>query len=199
MNELKLEQMFQELLDLIKQIKDPILKEIAQELLLEHKNEIMNRAGSPDRYENNEYIIGNHHFFKGGLLCHLYGATKMALRMISEVKDQINLDLVLFGSSLHDLGKIYTYHEWKEERELKCPVTEHAKMLQHSYLGMELISKKFDQYHQFDPELREQALHIIASHMDEYEGGLVKPITVEARIVRFAERTDCMLSHYLYK
>lgn len=140
---------------------------------------------------------GNHHFYRGGLLVHLHGSTKMATNMVKEVKNFVDLDLIIFGASLHDIGKIYTYHEWKEERELKSPITEHAKMLQHSYLGMELISKKFEQYEKLDPSIKEQALHILASHMDISEGGLIKPTTVEAKIIRYAERADCMLSNYL--
>lgn len=48
MKELDLEQMFQELFEIVSMIKEPFLKEIAQQLLMEHKNEMMNRAGSPD-------------------------------------------------------------------------------------------------------------------------------------------------------
>lgn len=195
MKDIELEQVFNDFVDLINKIENPILNKIANELLVEHKEEIMNRAASPDRYENGKYVMGGHHFFKGGLLCHLYGAAKMALKLVENYETPVNMDVLLFGAAFHDLGKIYTYEKWDDNRDLKNPTTDYAKMVQHSYMGMDILSKKFDEYNELDLEIKLQILHIIASHMDDYEGGMVKPATIEAKIVRYAERSDCVLNN----
>ena len=94
----------------------------------------------------------------------------MATRIIEDIKNMIDCDLVIFGSALHNIGKIYTYQKWDDSNKLKNPSTIHAKMLQHSYLAMDMISKKFDKYDNLDSEVKEKALHIIASRMNNYEG-----------------------------
>lgn len=195
MKEMDLEQTFKDFVALINKIENSILNKIANELLVEYKEEIMNRAASPDRYENGKYVVGGHHFFKGGLLCHLYGAAKMALKMTEDYDVPIDIDILLFGAAFHDIGKIYTYEKWDDNRDLKNPSTIYAKMVQHSYMGMDILSKKFDKYNELDSEIKLQILHIIASHMDDYEGGIVKPSTLEAKIVRYAERADCALTN----
>ena len=73
----------------------------------------------------------------------------MATIIIEDIKNMIDCDLVIFGSALHNIGKIYTYQKWDDSNKLKNPSTIHAKMLQHSYLAMDMISKKFDKYDRF--------------------------------------------------
>lgn len=192
----ELNQKFEELLDYIDKIKNQDLRDIAKKILIENKNKIVNRAASPDRIEKDLYISGNHHFYRGGLLCHLLGVTKLAIKISEEYDDIVDMDSLIFGAAFHDIGKIYTYEEWDETGKLKNPSNKHSKMLQHTYLGMTMISKYFDEKASFDSDYKESILHIIASHMTGAPGALVSPTTIEATIVSEADHLDCMLSKF---
>lgn len=171
---------------------------VAKKILIENKDEIINRAGSPDRIVGENYIPGNHHFFKGGLLCHLLGVTKLSIKISELYKDIIDMDLIIFTSSLHDIGKIKTYERWNENNILKNPSNNHANMVQHTYLGMEIVSKYLNEEKNIDVEYKEKILHIIASHMTMNAGALVPPSIVEAVIVSEADHIECMLSQFYY-
>lgn len=192
MNDKELEIKFEQLLGYVNNIVNDEIKKIVKKILIEKKEDIMNRAGSPDRIENGVYYRGNHHFFKGGLLCHLLETTEYAVKIAEVSNKKINMDLVICGACLHDIGKILTYAEWNNEKELKNPSTIYADRVQHSYLGMEIISQYFGD---IDKNIRLDILHIIASHM-QTKGALLIPMTIEAKIVSEADHIDCLLSNY---
>ena len=127
----------------------------------------------PDYCINGEYKSGSHHFFKGGLLSHLLNVTKISLNIASLYKG-IDTDLVIFGASLHDIGKIITINEWKEKEELKSPSNIEGDLLEHTYYGVVLVKEYLDKNPDIDNILKQQALHIIASHMSKDIGHLLK-------------------------
>lgn len=61
---MNLEEKFEKLIEYVEDITDNKLRELVKKLLIDKKQDLMNRAGSPDRIENGIYDKGNHHFFK---------------------------------------------------------------------------------------------------------------------------------------
>ena len=47
-----------------------------------------------------------HQCFDGGLIHHILNVTKNAYNIATIYRDKIDMDLILFGAILHDIGKI---------------------------------------------------------------------------------------------
>lgn len=195
---MNLEEKFEKLMEYVEDITDNKLRELVKKLLIDKKQDLMNRAGSPDRIENGIYYKGNHHFFKGGLLCHLLETTEYAVNIAKTSNKETNMDVLICGACLHDIGKIITYQEWNDENQVKNPSTIYASKVQHSYLGMKIVSEYLNK--KIKEEIELDILHIIASHMSRNGsttcGALVIPVTIEAKIVSEADNIDCLLCNY---
>lgn len=194
-----LEEKFNQLLDYVNTINNKELRESIEKILFDKKYDLMNRAGSPDRIENGIYYPGDHHFFKGGLLCHLLEVTRYAVKISEASCKVINKDLIISGACMHDIGKIITYEEWNNNKELKNPSTIYADKVQHSHLGIQIVSEYLDD--DIDEKIKLEIYHIIASHMSKdnltlKNGALVHPNTIEAKIVCEADRLSWLLSNY---
>lgn len=199
MNTDGLEEKFAKLIEYVNDVTNKELRDSVKKLLIDKKEDLMNRAASPDRIENGIYYQGNHHFFRGGLLCHLLETTEYAVNIAKTSGKKINMDLIICGACLHDIGKIITYQEWNNEGQTKNPSTIYARKVQHSYLGMKFVSEYLSE--NINEEIKLDILHIIASHMSKNEksttnGALVIPTTIEAKIVSEADLIDCLLCNY---
>lgn len=199
MNTEELEEKFEKLIEYINDVTNKELREAVKRLLIDKKEDLMNRAGSPDRIENGIYYQGDHHFFKGGLLCHILETAEYAINIAKTSGKEINMDLIICGACLHDIGKTITYQEWNDERQLKNPSTIYARKVQHSYLGMKIVSEYLSE--NINEEIKTDILHIIASHMSRSDktttnGALVIPTTIEAKIVSESDYIDCLLCNY---
>lgn len=73
----ELETKFQELVELINKIENESLRNGVHKIFIDKKEDILKRSGSPDCFEDGKYVKGGHHFFKGGLLCHLLVLLKL--------------------------------------------------------------------------------------------------------------------------
>ncbi len=190
-----------QLLEFINKVENESLKNVVRKIFLDKKEEILNRSGSPDKFLDGKYIEGGHHFFKGGLLCHLLGSAQIAYAVAKTCKKNLNMDLIICGALLHDIGKTMTYDAWDDTRSLKNPTNDYARKFQHSYLGMQIVSSYLNESKDIPKEIVEELLHIIASHMSESnqtttDGALVPPKTIEANIVSRSEHMECMLSNF---
>ena len=96
MNNEKLENIYNCCIEYSKEIKNPILREVAQNIYNDYKEKIMNKPATP----------GSHHYFKGGLLYHLYSVTKNSIAICDLYPNLgIDRDLVIFGALVHDIEK----------------------------------------------------------------------------------------------
>lgn len=111
------------------------------------------------------------------LIDHTRAVTLCCLRIAEVLKEEykekisINLDFLLSGALLHDVGKLFEYKR-EGERFLK---SEEGKLLRHPISGASFAS-------QFG--LPKEVIHIIAAHSKEGDGGRR---TVEAVIVNHAD------------
>lgn len=125
-----------------------------------------------------------HHNVVGGLLEHSLGTARISLKL-SELHPEIDRDLILIGSVLHDLGKIY-------EMEIDGGInyTDEGKLLGHIILGIQLLEKLMENI-DMDNATKNKLLHMIASHHGQYEWqSPKKPQFLEAKVLHLADMMD---------
>jgi 3'-5' exoribonuclease len=126
-----------------------------------------------------------HHPYLSGLLEHTLSLLKLILRVVENYED-IDVDLLLMGGFLHDIGKVY---EFNFDRAVDY--TDAGQLLGHLVMEVELVSKKIESIADFPPELALLLKHLLVSHHGAYEFGSPKlPQTVEAVILHSLDDLD---------
>ncbi len=130
-----------------------------------------------------------HHAWLGGLIEHTLSVAHLALK-VTPLYPQINLDLVLTGALLHDIGKI---HELTYERNLDYSTS--GRLLGHVMIGVRMIQEKAATLKGFPAPTLMLLEHLILSHHGEYEYGSPKrPKTQEAILLNFIDDLDAKLT-----
>ncbi len=184
------EEKFTELLDFADKINNTCLKNVCKNILKDYKKELFVRSAGHDGIKN---VKENrtHQCFDGGLIHHILNVTKNAYSIATIYRDKIDMDLILFGAILHDIGKIIIFDEWNEQKEIKANLNDAYLLVDHVYLGEALVDeylKKED----ISEKLRYQALHIIATHMDTMPKHMA-----EAYIVSYADSIDADIENMI--
>lgn len=128
-----------------------------------------------------------HHNIKSGLLLHTVNVAKTAYNIASNYTD-IDLDLVLAGAILHDIGKIYEYSE-------DGSISGEGNLFDHINIGTRIIFEEYyhgeDQPYSFSERDLYSIAHIILSHHGKLEWGSSRtPATKEAMVVHYADYID---------
>jgi 3'-5' exoribonuclease len=98
----------------------------------------------------------------------------------------VDVDLLLIGGFLHDIGKIY---EFTYERAVDY--TDAGQLLGHLVMEVELVNAKIETIPDFPNELAMLVKHMLVSHHGAYEFGSPKlPQTVEAVILHSLDDLD---------
>ena len=133
-----------------------------------------------------------HHAYSGGLLEHSLAVAQNAYNTAQFYLANnlnINIDLVIAGGLLHDLGKLEAY-AWDPVPRMLAP----GNVLGHITMGYHKIAKFLDDEiaaGNFDETLALALEHIILSHHGRREyGSPVVPAIPEAMIVSAADNTD---------
>jgi 3'-5' exoribonuclease len=134
-----------------------------------------------------------HHAFLGGLLEHILSLCALARMTASHYKD-IDLDLLLTGVVLHDLGKIY---ELSYDRGFSY--SNDGQLLGHMTIALRIVADKLHNIPGFPPRLRSLVEHMIISHHGRLEFGSTKvPQFPEAMLLHYLDDMDskieCMRS-----
>lgn len=126
-----------------------------------------------------------HHVYLGGLLEHTLSLSNLILQ-ISKHYARLNVDLLLTGGILHDIGKI---HELTYSRSFDY--SDSGRLIGHITLGVEMINEKIRLIPDFPQELAVELRHLIISHHGEYQYGSPKrPKTLEAFILYYLDDLD---------
>lgn len=141
--------------------------------------------------------VSLHHAYTGGLLEHsisvAMGAKDIA-KHYSEFKIPVNVDLVIAGSLLHDIGKIEAY--------TIAPIpqmTIKGNVIEHITLGFNMFMR-FAEKENLDEKFIISLGHIILSHHGKKEyGSPVLPASPEAMIVSAADDLDFKLNYWKYQ
>jgi 3'-5' exoribonuclease len=126
-----------------------------------------------------------HHAYRGGLLEHVLSLCQLS-RLTAAHYKTIDLDLLLTGAILHDIGKV---EELSYARGFSY--SSDGQLLGHIIMGLRLLHSKFDKLADFPPKLRTLVEHMIVSHHGELEFGSPKvPIFAEALLLHHLDNLD---------
>ncbi|MPZ77987.1 MAG: HD domain-containing protein [Deltaproteobacteria bacterium] len=126
-----------------------------------------------------------HHPYLSGLLEHTLSLLKLILKVVENYRN-IDVDLLLMGGFLHDIGKVY---EFSYDRAVDY--TDQGQLLGHLVMEVELVTKKIAAIPEFPEELAMLVKHMLVSHHGAYEYGSPKlPQTVEALILHALDDLD---------
>jgi 3'-5' exoribonuclease len=134
---------------------------------------------------------GMHHAFRSGLLEHTVSIARAAQSLARHYR--LDADLVVAGSLLHDLGKI-----WELEIGSSITYTDEGRLLGHLAQEVLHVDRMIAEMPEFPAELRRHVLHILLSHHGEYEfGSPRRPKTPEALLVHMVDNLDSKMAGML--
>ena len=141
--------------------------------------------------------VSLHHAYAGGLLEHSVSVALGAKHIAEHYPDfaiPIDMDLVIAGSLLHDIGKTEAYST--------APIpqmTTKGNVIEHITLGYTMFMRYAESEH-LSEDLTLALGHILLSHHGRKEfGSPVLPETPEAMIVSAADDLDFKLSYWKYQ
>jgi 3'-5' exoribonuclease len=184
--------MFAELRELVeKHIQDEPLRRLVLTLLDRHA-EPLQRLPATQR-----------HFypFRGGLLEHTLSVTRNCLTLAEryrahypDLQPPLNIDLVVAGAALHDLGRVLEFDGNFAALEPTVP----GRLLGHLFLGRDLVRDAAREQGDLDPQLLQLLEHIIISHLNHPEWGSPRlPLIPECLILHHADDLDAKLEMYV--
>lgn len=126
-----------------------------------------------------------HHAYLGGLIEHVLSLCKIAKVMAAHY-GHIDVDLLLAGVVLHDIGKI---SELSYDRSFSY--TTEGQLLGHMIIALRMVDEKIRIVPGFPPRLRTLLEHMIISHHGELEFGSPKvPLFPEALLLHHIDNLD---------
>ncbi len=177
------DRMFREFLSEMEAVRNPHLRALALN--------IFSNTQIADKFKAAPAATDFHHPYIGGLLEHTLACVELA-RMIASRHSDIDVDLLLCGTALHDIGKI---EELSYRRSFYY--TDKGRLLGHIVLGVNIVSAAIDNIPEFPEELRNLILHIILSHHGEQEWGSPKrPMCFEAIILHHIDNLDAKINGF---
>lgn len=138
------------------------------------------------RFESCPASTAGHHAELGGLLRHTWEVAAIG-RAIARTCNA-DVDLVLAGAMLHDIGKLEAYR-WDGAFEM----THAGALLGHVTLGMLMFDRRLDAQPAPTCTDDERLLlqHLIASHHGRQEfGAAMPPMTLEAEVLHYADNAS---------
>ncbi len=134
-----------------------------------------------------------HHAFLSGLIEHTISVCNLAKATAPQYPD-VDLDLVLAGAILHDIGKV---DELTYQRGIAY--SPQGQLIGHIVMGIQMIGDKLRHLPDFPPKLKILLEHLILSHHGELEFGSPKvPLFPEALLLHHLDNLDskmeCMRS-----
>ncbi len=184
-SELDAEEMLNELLELLKPVKDPHLKRLIKKFLEDHQ-----LLGA---FKKAPAAMTMHNAYIGGLLEHTLAVTRNAAALLP-LYPQLNADLVLTGSFLHDIGKCAEL-----KSGLSTSYTERGMLVGHITIAAIWVQEKAlavgeEIGEPFPPRLINLLQHIVLSHHGAHEFGSPKlPAIPEAYFLHYLDNLDAKM------
>lgn len=172
-----LEEMWRELRGVVEGIRHEHLKALLEAML--------NDPDVASRYRRAPAAKSIHHAYLGGLIEHVLSLCGMA-KLAAGHYSRVDLDLLLTGVILHDIGKIY---ELNYERGISYSTE--GQLIGHIDIAMRMVGEKLRGLPGFPPRLRTLVEHLILSHHGHLEFGSPKvPQFPEALLLHYLDDLD---------
>ena len=131
-----------------------------------------------------------HHAYCGGLLQHTVDVASLAVAIAGQ-EDNVDIDLVITGALLHDIGKLREISS-----QLGFPYTNDGKLLGHIAMSVIIIQEAAARL-KLPASRLQQLEHIVLSHHGEQEkGSPVVCATKEAFIVHYADEINAVMNQF---
>jgi len=174
------EVLWQSLNGLIEEVGDPNLKQLLFR--------VFSTPEVTEKFRIAPAARGMHHAFRSGLLEHTVSMTGAARSLAMHYG--LDVDLVVAGALLHDLGKI-----WELEIDSSISYTDEGRLIGHLTQEVLFVDRAIRELESFPEELRRHLLHILLSHHGEYEyGSPRRPKTPEALLVHTLDNLDSKMA-----
>jgi 3'-5' exoribonuclease len=171
------EEMFAELRGIIAGIANPHLRALLETFMDDEPLARMYRIAPAAKQV--------HHAFLGGLIEHVLSLCCLA-RATAQHYKYVDLDLLLTGVILHDVGKVaeLTY-------DRSFGYSSEGQLIGHIAIGLRFLHEKLQRLPDFPPKLRILVEHMILSHHGELEFGSPKlPQFPEALLLHHLDNLD---------
>lgn len=179
-----IEEMYKELLELIKSVKTIQLRMLLEDFFVKDEEVIK-------KFKKSSAAKSVHHNFIGGLLEHTLSVTKLCDYMASAYPI-LNRDLLISAAILHDIAKINEFSEFPTN-----DYTDDGQLLGHIVMGYEMVSDRIKNIPGFPEKVASELKHCILAHHGELEfGSPKKPELIEAVALSFADNTDAKLETF---
>ncbi|OYP35767.1 3'-5' exoribonuclease YhaM family protein [Rhodopirellula sp. MGV] len=140
--------------------------------------------------------VSNHHAYPGGLLRHTVDLMQLC-QFVGPRYPRLDVELLMFGAFLHDLGKI---EEISASGELTY--TDRGQLVGHIVIGIQMLDAAVKQYesdsgNEFPVDLKIQLEHLIVSHHGQLEYGSPRlPSTLEAITLHHLDNMDAKITSF---
>ena len=180
-SEYNVDEMYEQLLGYIKQMKNPYLKKLAGSFFIED-------ADFAKRFKFHSAAKSVHHGFAGGLLEHTLSVTKLSAYFADNYKI-LNKDLLVCAAMFHDIGKLEELSTFPEN-----DYTDEGQLLGHIMIGAMEIAERIKTIDGFPEKLAHEMEHCILAHHGELEyGSPKKPALPEAVALSYADNIDAKM------
>lgn len=127
---------------------------------------IFDDEGFMKKYSESPAAKGHHHNYVGGLIEHVLSMIEMSKTIAKQYEPDLNLDLMITGCMLHDVGKIFEY-----ETKAVIDYTVAGSLFGHISIGVKMVEDKIDKLQSFPLDIKNKILHLILSHHGSQEAG----------------------------
>ena len=171
-----------------------LIDEVSSEPIRSFLNAVFFKHGLWEKFRLWPAAVSLHHAYTGGLLEHsvsvALGAKGIA-EHYEEFKIPVDIDLIVAGALLHDIGKIEAYAS-----EPVPALNAKGNVLEHTTLGYGMFLR-YAEIEKLDNDITLAISHIILSHHGRKEyGAPVLPGTPEAMIISAADDVDFKLTYW---
>lgn len=182
------QQMYAQLKAIIASLRNPHLKALLEALFADES--------IAEGYRVAPAAKSIHHAWLGGLLEHHLSLCALAREIGTHYSARgypVDLDLLLAGVILHDIGKI---EELRYDRSFSYSTA--GQLLGHIVLGLQMVEEKLRGLPDFPPKLRLLLEHMILSHHGQMEFGSPKvPLFLEALLLNQIDTLDAKMATML--
>jgi len=171
-------------------LQDEPLRRLVLTLLSDHAEAFGRLPATRDRY----------YPFAGGLLEHTLAVVKTCLDLgtryrayYDELKPPLNLDLLLAGAALHEIGRVVEFNQEAPTPDFTIP----GRLMGHLILGRDLIRDQAQRQGDVNPELVLLLEHIVLTHLSLPEWGSPRlPLIPEVILLHHAADLDAKMEMY---
>ncbi len=178
---------------MIAELKEVIQKEISDPHLKALLHRFFSDEEFADRFALAPAARTIHHNYVSGLLEHTLEVIALCRNQAALYPQKINLDLLLTGAILHDIGKIEEYHQ----ESLSFDFTDRGKLIGHISIGKEMLGQRLEGLSDFPQALRLELDHMILSHHGVRDWGSPEvPKTINAFALFHADMLSARLNQF---